>query len=148
MMKKEIIEYGTPEYDETVRLRYEVLRKPLGLEFTEEQLAKEYQDTHLGIYNEYNELIACLIMTEKDASVVKMRQVAVSSELQGKGVGKELVYFFEAMAKHRGYKTIELHARETAVPFYEKLGYTAQGEIFTEVNIPHLYMSKLLVDKL
>jgi hypothetical protein len=28
------IDFGTPEYDEAVRLRTDVLRKPLGLEFT------------------------------------------------------------------------------------------------------------------
>ena len=39
---KTYIEFGTPEYDESVRLRDLVLRKPLGLEFNPEDLALEY----------------------------------------------------------------------------------------------------------
>ena len=35
------VEFATPEYDETIALRYKILREPLGLEFTEEQLAAE-----------------------------------------------------------------------------------------------------------
>jgi predicted GNAT family N-acyltransferase len=143
-MKAAIIDFGTPEYDEEVRLRYDILRKPLGLEYSVEQLATEYQDTHLGAYNEQDELIACLMMTQKDNTIVKMRQVAVSSLYQGQGIGAFLVDYFEKLAKHRNYKKIELHARETAIPFYEKLKYIAEGEIFEEVGIPHRSMYKYL----
>lgn len=31
---------------------------------------------------------------------------------------------------------------QTAVGFYEKAGYTCQGEAFLEVGIPHRYMEK------
>jgi predicted GNAT family N-acyltransferase len=35
-----------------------------------------------------------------------------------------------------------LHARIVAVGFYEKMGYVRQGELFTEVGIPHVLMQK------
>jgi predicted GNAT family N-acyltransferase len=38
-----------------------------------------------------------------------------------------------------------LHARETAVPFYEAMAYTKIGDRFTEVTIPHWSMVKVLV---
>ena len=37
-----------------------------------------------------------------------------------------------------------LHARETAVGFYEKLGYKTSGDKFIEVTIPHFPMQKEL----
>jgi hypothetical protein len=37
-----------------------------------------------------------------------------------------------------------MHARKTALGFYEKLGYSRQGEEFTEVTIPHYIMEKAL----
>jgi predicted GNAT family N-acyltransferase len=37
-----------------------------------------------------------------------------------------------------------MHARKTAVVFYEKLGYTSTGNEFTEVSIPHFVMEKRL----
>jgi predicted GNAT family N-acyltransferase len=141
-MRYDIIEFGTPEYDEEVKLRYDVLRKPLGLEFTEEQLAAEYSDTHLGVYNEMDELIGCLILTPKQDGVVKMRQVAVAANLQGQGVGKYMVKVSESIAKHQGFTRIELNARDTAIPFYEALGYISEGDVFYEVGIEHRFMFK------
>lgn len=43
------VEFATPEYDGTVRLRYEILRKPLGLFFTENDLAAEYRPDESGL---------------------------------------------------------------------------------------------------
>ena len=71
-----------------------------------------------------------------------MRQLAVATELQGRGLGKTLVRYAESFARQSGYQEIVLHARESAVRFYEKLGYTRQGDCFTEVTIPHYQMRK------
>ena len=49
--------------------------------------------------------------------------MAVVSGLQGKGIGKVLLQFAENIARDRGYKKIMMHARKTAVGFYEKSGY-------------------------
>ena len=138
------IEFATPEYDEMVRLRYDILRKPLGREFTEEQLAAEYMDALFGIYDMQNHLLGCLIMTPKNADVVKMRQVAVAQNAQGRGIGSEMVRAVEQWSKHKNFKIIELNARDVAVSFYKKLGYSVEGEPFEEVGIPHSYMRKVL----
>jgi predicted GNAT family N-acyltransferase len=37
-----------------------------------------------------------------------------------------------------------MHARKTAVGFYEKLGYKRIGNEFLEVTIPHYAMEKAL----
>jgi predicted GNAT family N-acyltransferase len=76
--------------------------------------------------------------------VVKMRQVAVDPHTQGTGVGRILVEASEAKARELGYAEIELNARETAVPFYLKLGYEVVGETFGEVGLPHKKMRKSL----
>ena len=139
------IEFATPEYDEMVRLRYDVLRAPLGLNFTIEQLEKEFSDTMLGAYDARNILSGCLILTHLNADVLKMRQVAVAFDKQGQGVGKELVQASEAYAQAKNYKKIELNARDVAIPFYLKLGYTTVGEIFEEVGIKHRKMIKKIL---
>ncbi len=138
------IEFGTPEYDEAVRLRYEVLRRPLGLEFTPEQLAEEYDQIHLAAYTPGGALVAYLNLTPSDATTVKMRQVAVAPERQGQGIGAILVAESEKLAQSLGYHLMSLHARETAVPFYKRLGYSTLGERFEEVSIPHFRMEKTL----
>lgn len=138
------IEFGTPEYDETVRLRDEVLRKPLGLYFTAEQLAAEYDSQHLIATDLGGRLIACLILVPASESVIKMRQVAVRPDLQGRGVGTALVQAAEGLAVDGGFREMVLHARETAVEFYRKLDYRTEGDCFEEVGIPHYKMRKTL----
>jgi len=39
-------------------------------------------------------------------------------------------------------KEIRLHARETALGFYERLGFVGEGARFLEVSIPHQVMWK------
>ena len=73
-----------------------------------------------------------------------MRQVAVASTWQGKGIGSMLVAESEKTASRLGFSLITLHARESAVPFYERLGYGRVGERFEEVTIPHFKMEKML----
>ena len=144
-MEYQLIEivFGRPEYDDTVWLRTEVLRKPLNMEFKAEDLALEYDQYHFGLYDNGNNLRACLILKEVDQNIVKMRQVAVSPALQGKGLGKIMVTKLELWIKYKGYKKIVLSARDTAVAFYLSLGYSIEGEIFEEVGIPHQSMFKI-----
>lgn len=138
-----IIAHNSVEYLQTVALRDEVLRRPLGLHFAEEQLAEESADIHIAGYVSA-ELVACAILTPITLHKVKMRQVAVLPGIQGQGVGRKLVEFCEALAQQMGCTEIELHAREAVVSFYEKSGYSVTGEQFTEVSIPHLAMIKIL----
>ena len=46
------IDYGTEEYKQMVNLRNEILRKPLGLSFTAEQLDKEKEDILIGAFDD------------------------------------------------------------------------------------------------
>lgn len=138
------IEFATPEYDEAVHLRYEVLRRPLGLEFTPEQLAAEYSDRHLAAFDSAGRLVACLCLTPAGDGAIKMRQVAVAPEWQGKGIGSRLVEASEELAARSGFRRMVLHARAPAVPFYERLDYHVVGDMFEEVTIPHYKMVKIL----
>ncbi len=136
------IVFGTPAFDEAVQLRYEVLRRPLGLTYTVEQLSAEYDQLHLAAYSNAAVLIGYLNLTPQDAQIIKMRQVAVAPTWQRQGVGNALVKASEELAQQLGYIKIVLHARETAVFFYNALEYNTVGARFEEVGIPHFRMEK------
>jgi len=139
------IDFGTPEFDEALRLRYDILRKPLNLEFDTEDIAKEYDSFHIACYDQRsNELHGILILKPIDDHTLKMRQVAVSASAQSKGVGTFMVQASENFATAKKYKKIELHARKTSVDFYLKNGYSSEGDIFQEVGIDHQAMYKVL----
>ncbi len=136
---------GSADYDKALALRYEELRKPLGLQFTDKELAKDVNDMHFGLF-ESDKIVACLTLTEETDGKVKMRQVATAKDRQGTGLGRQLASEAEEYCKKKGFHTLYCHARKTAVPFYSKLGYTVVSEEFTEVNIPHFIMQKKLRD--
>ena len=137
------IEFLSPLYDLSIALRDKLLREPLGLSFNIDELSKENSDYHLGVLHE-GDLIACLVLTPKNKSVIKMRQVAVLESFQGKGIGRILVAYSETFSKAKGYEKIVLNARENAIPFYKKLAYSAEGDFFEEVTIIHQKMNKNL----
>ncbi len=142
-MALQIIDHGSKEYQQMVDLRLSILRKPLGLDFTPEELAKEINDILIGCFDD-DKLEACCMLTQTAPKVLRLRQMAVTSGLQGKGMGKALLQFAENIAYDRGYKKITMHARKTATGFYEKLGYSVTGTEFLEVTIPHYVMEKVL----
>lgn len=137
---KQIAFDGT-EYKKEIELRHKILRQPLGLHYTQEQLDAEKDEFHFAAFDG-DKLVGCLLMRAIDNKEMKMRQVAVDEDYQGKGVGKKLVLNSEKFVSAKGFSLITLHARKTAVPFYEKVGYEIVGDEFTEVGLPHVKMKK------
>jgi predicted GNAT family N-acyltransferase len=138
------IEFATPEFDEALALRYEILRRPLGLHYSPEQLTEEWDNLHIAAFDAQAMVIGYLNLTPIDQELIKMRQVAVAASQQGKGVGRAMVAFSEELAKELGYKKISLHARQSAVPFYLNIGYMEEGAPFEEVGLPHFKMTKVI----
>lgn len=138
------IYHDSKEYDQMVSLRYEIMRKPLGLNFSTEELAKEANDILICAYDE-DEILGCCVLTNTSKGCVRLRQMAVQRNMQGKGIGESMMTFAENLARDKGYKILTMHARDTAIGFYEKFGYKVKGEQFIEINIPHHVMEKRLV---
>jgi len=142
-MALKIIDHGSKEYLQMVQLRNDILRKPLGLTFTPEELEKEKEEILIGAFEE-EKMLGCCMLIRNDKQTVRLRQMAVLNNLQGKGIGRALMQFAENIARDRGFRKITMHARTTAIGFYEKLGYNVSGVEFQEVTIPHYVMEKLL----
>jgi predicted GNAT family N-acyltransferase len=137
------IDHGSKEYQQMVTLRMDILRKPLGLSFTNEELAKEKEDILIGAFDE-DKILACCLLTKIDNATIKLRQMAVHNNVQGKGIGASMMSFAETVARDKGYKKLMMHARNTAIGFYEKFDFKVNGGEFIEVNVPHHVMEKKL----
>lgn len=137
------IDYGTTEYKQMVQLRYEVLRKPLALQFDAKELETEANYLLIGAFDE-DKILGCCILSRISDEEVRLRQMAVQNNLQGKGIGASMMNYAEDMARDKGYKFISMHARKTALGFYERLGYKITGAEFIEVSLPHFKMEKPL----
>ncbi|CAK4674374.1 unnamed protein product, partial [Aphanomyces euteiches] len=102
----------------------------------------EHSDIHIGVFSEGS--IVASVMLRPAQPIAWMKQVAVNPPVQGKGLGRILIQGFEARARAEKFTEIRLHARETAVPFYEKLGYTVFGGRFELAGTVRLSMYKFL----
>lgn len=137
------INHGSAEYRKMVELRNHILRQPLGLSFTEEELEQEKNEILIAAFDE-DEIIGCCILTKFNEITLRLRQMAVLDSVQGTGIGASIVSFAENIARDKGFKYMVMHARDTALGFYEKFGYSSKGDVFIEVNLPHHVMEKEL----
>jgi len=71
-------------------------------------------------------------------------RVAVLKDYRKYGIGREMMLQIEEVAFEMGYEKLELNSQVHAVPFYEKLGYKAYGEVFLDAGIEHRHMKKNL----
>lgn len=136
------IEHNSRLYHESVNLRYEILRKPLNLSFTEADLESENNQYHFVALKD-EQVVGVLILKESD-KIWKMRQVAVMESLQGSGIGARMVHFAEAFVREKSGCEITLNARVAAKNFYQNLKYDTNHEVFLEVGLPHVRMWKTL----
>jgi predicted GNAT family N-acyltransferase len=74
----------------------------------------------------------------------KAERVAVLVDQRGRGVGAALLAALEAEALVKGCSEVVLHAQVSTIPFYERLGFVAEGDPFDEAGIPHRLMRRTL----
>lgn len=133
--------HDSPGYHELVRLRDLHLRQPIGLRLRKEDLAGEEGHRHFALV-EGEVILGGLIANPCGPGGAKLRQMWIHPDLRGHGRGHELLSEVEARLAAEGVSFFVLHARQNAAGFYEKSGYQAVGDIFTEVGRPHLRMEK------
>jgi GNAT superfamily N-acetyltransferase len=130
------------EWDSYFNLRYEVLRAPWNQPRGSERNEGDASAEHFAFFeNEQIIGVGRLDFTENLGS--QIRFMAVDDRYQGKGIGRLLMEHMEEIAQNKGCKETILHAREIALPFYEKLGYRSIEKshlLFGEIQ--HYLMNK------
>lgn len=137
------IDWCSPEYQQAIDLRHRLLREPLGMKFSADDLDGEMSDRHFG-WLDGDRLVAIVLASPIDSQTVKLRQMAVETDRQGTGLGRQLLLNVEAVLRESLISEIYLHAREHALGFYESCGYEQVGEPFIELGLPHQKMVKTL----
>ena len=132
---------GSDIYRQSLVLREAVLRTPLGLQLTEEELGDDALRRHFCALS-HGAVVGSVSLKPLDGETLQLRQMAVAEERRRERIGAELLERAEAFAKGEGFKRIVLNARLGAEGFYARFGYLAEGEPFDENTIPHIRMSK------
>ena len=109
------------EWEDYYKLRYDVLRKPLNQAIGSERNEGDSDGQHFALYDDGVKAIARL--DQADVGISQVRFVAVDNSLHGKGYGKSIMNAVEKRSIELGNSKMILHARDYALPFYEKLDY-------------------------
>ena len=99
--------------------------------------------------DEYDEIAVHFLLRDADQTplatarlldkhgLAKIGRVAVRKEARGQGLGLMLMQFVLDESQKRGFTEAVLDSQTYAIPFYARLGFTAEGEEFDDAGIPH-----------
>jgi predicted GNAT family N-acyltransferase len=132
---------GSDVYRQSLVLREAVLRTPLGLQLTQEELGDDALRRDFCALS-HGAVVGSVSLKPLDGEMLQLRQMAVAEDRRRERIGAELLERAENFARAEGFKRIVLNARLGAEGFYARFGYLAEGEPFDENTIPHIRMSK------
>lgn len=132
----------TSIYQDALTIRRDVFIKEQGVSEAIE-IEGEEGCLHFVLYHNERPLATCRLL-KKDSRIAKLQRMAVLKEGRGHQFGRELMVAAEKIAADHGFHRIVLGAQNTAIGFYEKLGYQVEGDEFLDADIPHHMMEKTL----
>lgn len=135
--------YGSDLYRQSLRLREAILRKPLGLTLTPEELADDVTRQHFCAIS-YGVVLGTVSLKPLDEATIQLKQMAVAEDRRRERIGARLLVHAESWGRSAGFHLMILHARIGADGFYVRFGYIAEGFPFEENTLPHIRMTKLL----
>jgi len=145
-MKFRFIKTNDPEYVKEKMLRWENLRKPLGLPPGSEVIPEDKDSLHFVAFDK-KDLVGCVLFHPESAIKGRLFQMTISEEYRGQGFGRKLIATLEHFLNDKGYQEVYLYAREDSLGFYKQMGYHAEEETIEIVHLPHRLMRKQLVKK-
>jgi len=134
---------GSDLYRQSLRLREAILRAPLGLSLTQEELADDVTRQHFcAIFQGI--AVGTVSLKPLDEATLQLKQMAVAEDRRRERIGARLLTHAEVWGRGAGFRLMVLHARIGADGFYARFGYLAEGDPFEENTLPHVKMSKPL----
>src|SRR5688572_33037863 len=138
---------GTPEeVAAAFAIRYDVFVNEQGVPADLERDDRDGDADHLVAYDGDRAVGAGRLVVEPAGfegadpalgPVGHLGRLAVRPEARGATLGVALVAAIEARAAERGLRVVALSSQTHALGFYERLGYTAYGDVFDDAGLPH-----------
>lgn len=132
-----------PEYYAERMLRWEVLRKPIGMPPGSEALEGDLSSLHL-VALEGKKVIGCVCFSPESQTDGQIYQMAISEEYRGKGFGRQLISTLEHALLERGFKNVYLYAGSDIEYFYSRMGYLSEGDAVKQMGVLQKVMRKAL----
>ncbi len=99
---------------------------------------------HLVAYDKDKPVATCRFFWNDERNTYLLGRLAVLKEYRKNHLGAVMMKKTEEFIKESGGTSIELHAQEQAIKFYEKQGYSVCSDMEYEEHCPHYWMRKKL----
>jgi len=129
----EIIEIN---WQETIPIRHQVLWPNEAPEFC--IVDGDNQALHFAVV--IKKQIVCVASIYIDGEIARLRKFATLPQFQGQGIGSFMLEHLVKILKSKQMDSLWFDARETAVGFYNRLGFTTTGELFYKHKIAYYKM--------
>jgi phosphoribosylformimino-5-aminoimidazole carboxamide ribotide isomerase len=124
----------------TLRLRQAVLYPDKQID--ELKMDEDEHGIHFGAFQD-NKMIGVVSLFQYGTEF-QFRKFAVEPASQGKGTGSQMLQFITDFAAGLGGTRLWCNARQSAIQFYLKYGFTPTGEFFSKNNIAYQILDKIL----
>ncbi len=133
--------FGDRELARVRTLRYEILRKPLGMPPSGTIFPGDENDSTIHLLALLdNELVGCASLFVDDSDAIQLRGMAVALPWQRRGIGNRIVETAKEIAISKG-KSLWCNARFPAIGFYARQGWIQFGPFFDIPIVgPHIVM--------
>lgn len=119
---------------------------------TEQHFVQEFDEidrstntAHLVFYDKEVPIAVCRYYPGEKVGEYIAGRIAIRKQYRGRHLGRRVMQILEENISADGGQKIILSAQARVQPFYEKLDYKVQGEIYYDEYCPHVRMEKVLV---
>lgn len=143
----ELIKYNTIDYLKSIGLRNKILREPLGLKLSGNQISKEGNIDFYHIAYKVDSDILGVLVLKKLNNKFQVFQIVVKEQHQKLGIGQLLMEKAETIVRENDLEEIIVFSREESIGFYKKMGFKSTKKEFIIVGLNHVKMIKKLKKK-
>lgn len=135
MIRYEIVSVSA---DEVLPVRHQVLWPDQPMSFC--QVEGDDYAKHFGV--KVDGRLVCVVSLYIHDGEARLRKFATLSEFQGRGIGSQMLEALIERVRSADIHYLWLDARESAMSFYGRFGFVAEGERFFRGDIPYFRMSQ------
>jgi len=132
------VAHGGDAWEEAALLRLEVFVGEQGVPVELEMDELDAGALHLGAFLDGG-LVGTLRLVRR-ADDVKIGRVAVKKAMRKRGIANAMMEWAIRYGRENGKKKAVVESQLTVIPFYERLGFRAFGDVFLDAGIEHRRM--------
>jgi YbgC/YbaW family acyl-CoA thioester hydrolase len=126
--------------EDAARVRTEVFVEEQKIPREDEWDEADHTALHAVLFNRLGMTLATGRLLQHEAGVGRIGRMAVNRILRGANYGRDILQALLKAAAERGDHEVMLHAQQSAIGFYSRLGFVPRGAPFDEVGIAHQEM--------